>query len=163
MNTVSAPAMQSIDCLQVLVQTSSITAAKLTGSRPPSASPNSLDYTLQVRIIIASNCISPNSLDHSLQVYLQTPSLTASKPMSKLTPLRPPSASPYWLDHSLQVHLQHCSITASKCISKLARLRPPSALPYSIDHGLQVYLQTRSITHSEHISESTPSSCPGTP
>jgi len=95
----------SIDRFQVLLQSRSIIAykciSKLAQSRPPSASlssrsrpqsasPNSLDYGLQVRTITASNCISklarsppqsasPNSLDHALQVHLSTRSITASK------------------------------------------------------------------------------------
>ena len=105
---------------------------------------------------------SPNSLDPGLQVYLQTHSITASKCITTLARLRPPSPQ----DHGLQVHLQTRSITASKCISpnslhhglqvrtsraskcisKLARSRSRSASLSSIDQGLQVYLQIRSIT-----------------
>jgi len=129
--------------------------SNLARSRPPSA--------------------SPNSLDHGLQVYLQTHSITAcklrtimaSKCISKLARSRPPSASLSSLDLSLQVHLQTHSITASKCISEftitaskcisqLARLRPPSLH----HHGLQLHLQTGSITASKCISEITQSPSP---
>jgi len=72
--------------------------SKLARSWLPSASPNSLDYSLQTRSITASKCIS------------------------KLARSRPPSVSPNWLDYGLLVH----TITATKCISKLARLQPPS-------------------------------------
>ena len=90
---VSAPGALSIDCLQVLVQTRSITAYKFARSRPPSASPSSHDY--------------------GLQMHLQTRTITASK----LARSRPPSvspnshnyalqrASPNSLDHDLGVHL----------------------------------------------------------
>jgi len=136
--------------------------SKLARSRPPSLSPNSLDYGLQVhlqtRSITASKCISklaqlrpPSLLDHGLQVYLQTRTIMASKSISKLTLLRPPSS----LDHGLQVSLQTRSITASKSISKLALIRPPSLH----DHGLQVHLQTRTIMASECISKFTRSRC----
>ena len=54
--------------------------SKLAWSRHLSVSPNSLDYSLQVRTIITSQCTS------------------------KLARLRPPSASPNSLDHGLQVH-----------------------------------------------------------
>jgi len=56
------------------------------------------------------------------QVLVQSCSITASKCISKLARLRPPSSH----DHGLQVHLQTRSIMASKCISQLARSRPPS-------------------------------------
>jgi len=110
----------------------------LARSRPPSVSPNSLDYGLQVHTIMASKCISPNSLDHGLQVYLQTRSITTSKCISKLDWSRPPSVSPDSLDYGLQVR----TIMASKCIS-----------PQSLNHSLQVYLQTRLITTSKCISK----------
>jgi len=71
----------------------------------------------------------------------------ASKYISKLARLRPPSVSPDWLDYGLQVR----TITASNCISKLAQSRPQSASPNSLDHGLQVHLSTRSITASKYI------------
>jgi hypothetical protein len=117
------------------------------------------------------NCLPvlvQHSVDYSLQVHLQTPSITASKWISKHSLLRHPSSH----DHDLQVHLQTRSIMASKCISrlarsrppsaspsrtiiafkcifKLARSRPPSASPNSLDCGLQVYPQTRSIAASK--------------
>ena len=62
---------------------------------------------------------SPNSLDHSIQVYLSTRTITAST----FAPSRSPSASPNSLDYSLQVYLQTCSITGSECISKFTRSR----------------------------------------
>jgi len=89
--------------------------SKLTSSRPPSA--------------------SPNSLDHSLQVHLQTRSITATKCISKLPWLRPPSSH----DHGLQVHLWVHSILVSKFISEFTRFRPPSVYLNSLDHGLQVH------------------------
>jgi len=104
MNRVSSPGALSIDHLQVLVQSRSITASKLARSWPPSG-------------------ITPNSLDHSLQVYLRTGSITASK----FARAWPPSASLSSLDLSLQVHIQTCSITASKCISEFTRSTSPSA------------------------------------
>ena len=88
------------------------------------------------------SCLPPNrplpstpliSHDFSLQVYLQTRSITASqgisevtitasKCISKLARLRPPSSH----DHGLHLHLQTRSMTASRCISQLPRWRPPS-------------------------------------
>jgi len=95
--------------------TASKYSSNLTSSRPPSA--------------------SPNSVDHSLQVHLQTVSITATKCISKLARLRPPSSH----DHGLQMHLWVHSILASKCISEFTRSRPPSAYLNSLDHGLQVH------------------------
>jgi len=64
--------------------------SKLAQSQPPSVSPNSLDYGLQVRMITALKCISEftrpwppsaslSSLDHGHQVQFSTRSITASK------------------------------------------------------------------------------------
>jgi len=75
----------------------------LARSRPPSVSPDSLDYSLQVCTIMASMCIS------------------------KLALSLPPSASLSSLDLSHQVHIQIRSITASKCISEFTRSPSPSA------------------------------------
>jgi len=66
---------------------------------------------------------------------------TASKYLSKITRLHPPSS----LDHRLDVHLQTHTITVSKCLSILTRLRPPNLHT----QGLQVHFQTRSITASQ--------------
>jgi len=99
-NTVSATNAPSINRLPVLIQSRSITASKcisiLARSRPPSA--------------------SPNSLNHRLQVYLQTRTITASICISEFSRSWPPSASPSSLDLGLQVHLSTRSITASKYI-----------------------------------------------
>ena len=122
MNIISAPGTLSIDCLPVLVQTLSIMASKFAWSRPPSVSQNSLDYDLQVCMIMASKCISPNWLNHGLKVHLQTCSIAASK----------------LHDHGLQVHLHICMITASTCISNLALSWPPSVSPNSLDYSIQV-------------------------
>jgi len=163
MDRVSAPGTPPIDRLQVLPRSCSIMAckciSKLGRSRPPNASPNSLDRGLQVHLWV--------QLDLGLQVHLQTRSITASKCISEFTRSRPPSASPNSHNHGLQVHLQTRSITASsvslnshdyglqtrsipasKCISKLARSRSRSVSLCSLDHSLQVHLQTRSITAS---------------
>jgi len=140
--------------------------SKLARSQAPGVSPNSLDYSLQVRTIpafhvhlqprsiTASECISklarsqppgesPNSHDHGLQVH----TITACK----VARSRPPRSH----DHGLQMHLQIRTITASKCISKLAWLQRPSLH----DHSLQVHLQTCSITALECISKFTWSRC----
>jgi len=73
----------------------------------------------------------------------------ASKCISKLGRLRPPSSH----HHGLQVHLQTRTITASKCISKLAQAHPPSVSLNSLDLSLQVYLQTRTISASKCMSK----------
>jgi len=136
MNRVSAPGAPptdrlQIDHLQVLLQSRSIIAcykciSKLARSRPPSA--------------------SPNSLDHGLQVQLSVHSITASKCISKLARSRHPSAALSSLDLGLQVHLQTPWIMASKCSSQFTRSWPPSASPNSLDHGLQVQLSVHSIS-----------------
>jgi len=160
MNKVSAPVAPLSR-----TTTSRLTASKYSSnparSRPPSASLNSLNYGLQVRLITASKGIAklarlrpPNLLDHSLQVYLQIRSITASKCISKLARSRPPNISPNSLDYGLQAYPQLRSITAST----LARSRPPSVYLNSLDYGLQV----RTITASKCISKLARSQPPST-
>jgi len=146
---VSQHAAWSINRLPVLVESRSIAASecisKPTWSRPPSVSPDLLDYGLQVHLqthsITASKCISRlarlrhSSLhDHSIHVHLKTHSFMAWK----FAPLWPPSASPISLDHGHQVYPQTYLITACKCISKHSRSRPPSVSPDSLDYCIQV-------------------------
>jgi len=121
---------------------------KLSRSQLPSVSVDSHDYSCQVRTIPASRFVS------------------------RLARLCPPTASRYSLDDSLQVNISSYMMIASrvewlrpaKCISNLAlwcsqvhlqtrwittskcmskRIQPRP--PSSYDHALQVYLQTRSI------------------
>jgi len=155
MNRVLAPGVPPIDCLQVLLQSRSITASKFAWSESPNASPNSHHYGLQahfwVHLISASECIS------------------------KLTWLQPPRASLSSLDLGLQVHLQTHSIMASKCIwvhsvmtsnciskfyrswppcaSEFTRCLPPSASLHSLDDGLKLHLWVHSISASKSISK----------
>jgi hypothetical protein len=163
----STPPILLTHSLHVHLQTRSITASKFISELHDC----SLQMHLQTRSITASKCISELH-DRGLEMHLQTRSIATSKCMSefnlisasncisKLTRLRPrsaslssrpPSPSPNSLDHGLQVHPPTRSISDSKCISKHARLRPPN----SVDHGLEVYLQTRSITILECISQFT--------
>jgi len=120
--------------------TTSKYASKPARSRPPSASPNSVDYGLQVylqtRSITGSKCMSrlarsrpASSHDHGLQVHI-----------SKLARLRPASLSPHSLDYGLH-----------KCISNLPRSQSWCASLCSLNHSLQVCLQIRSITPSKCI------------
>jgi len=108
---------------QVHLQTHLITTCKFAQSRPPSVSPNSLHYCLQVCTIMASKCISKlaqsrsqsaslSSLDQGLQVYLQIRSITASKYISKLARSCPRSVSLSSLDGHYQAHLELLSSTA---------------------------------------------------
>ena len=128
--------------------------SKLARSQPPSASPMSLDHSLQVflqsRTITTSKCISqltrlrqPHSHGHGLQVHLQTSLISASECISKPAGSQPPSVSPFSLDYGPQV----CMIIASRYISKLAQSH--SASLSSLDYELQVYHQIRSIPVSK--------------
>jgi len=92
--------------------------SNLARSQPPRVSPDSLDYGLQGRTIMAPKCISPNSLDHGLQVYVQTRSIRSCE----FDQSWPPSVSPNSLDYGLP-----------KCISKHARSRPQSISLSSLD------------------------------
>jgi len=84
--------------LQVYLPTRSITASKciseFTWSRPPSASPNSLNYNLQVHLwvhlISRSPSASSNLLDRGLQVHLWVNSISVSKCISKHAQSWPP-------------------------------------------------------------------------
>ena len=114
-------------CLQVHLQTHTITASKLSWFWPPSVSPNSHKYGLQghrqTRTMTASKLAlsrPPSLRTHGLQVYLQTSSITASR----FTLSWPLSASLNLLVDGLQPS----SIVASKFTGSC----PPSA-----------YLQTR--------------------
>jgi len=187
MNWVSAPVHAflpiyclQIDHLQVPLHSQLIIAfkciSKLSQSWPPSASPNSRDHGLQVRLqtrlITASkftrsmasklvqlrpSSASFNSLNLGLQVHLQTNSITVSKftksVASKFVRSWPPSASFSSLDLGLFVHLQTRSIAAPKCISQFTRSRPPNASPNLLDHGLQVHLYVHMFTPSQCISK----------
>ena len=115
------------------LQTRSIAASKFARSWPLSASPNSLDYGLQVR--------------------LQTRSITIPECISKFTRSWPPSVSPNTLDYHLQVHLQTHSITASKCISILARSRSwGTSVVHSITASQCVFKYARSCPRSVSLS-----------
>ena len=139
MNRVSAPGALSIDRLQVLLQSRSITASKV--------------YH-QTHTITASKFIrwwppaSPNTLNRGLEVHLWVHSISASKCISKLARSRPPSVSPNSLNYAIHVRMIMASKFIAKlarsrppeCISKYAWLLPPSAYSISLDHGLAVYL-----------------------
>ena len=120
--------------LPVHLQTRSITASKciseFSWSRPPSASPNSLNYGLWVHTIRASKCIS------------------------KLAQSSLSSAPPNSLDYPLQVHLWVSSITASRCISTFARSQPPSASLRLNNHCIRVYLWVHLIINFRRTSNS---------
>jgi len=145
MNRVSAPSVLFINWIQFLVQcytiTVSISRFKLAWSRPPTASSNSLDYSLQVHTLMACRCLSPHLHNNDQQVHM----ITGSRWISKLARSQPRSSH----NHGLQVHLQSPLITPHQCISKLSRLQPPS----SQEHVLQLHLRTRQITISEYISK----------
>jgi len=133
----------------------------ITRSRAPNASPNPLDHGLQLhlqpRSITACKCISELQ-DGGLQMHLQTPSITASKCIcefdlisaskfiSKLARLQPPSASLSSLNHGLPVDLQTRSITSSKCISEYTQEPPPCVSLSSLDRHLQAHQKLLSST-----------------
>jgi len=105
---VSKPARStpSISASTVHLQTPSIMASKspstLARSRPPSA--------------------SPNSLDCGLEVHLQTRSIRASNCSSNLARRQPAGALPISLDHSLGVYPCVHSIVILGCTSRLGKL-----------------------------------------
>ena len=116
---------------------------------------------------MASKCISPTSLDAGFQVHLQTPSITASKCISRLARLQSVSLH----DHGLQVHLQIGSITTSKFAQSWLSSTSPHSLdygfqvrtmmaskssPYSCNQNLGVNLKVHSITASKCLSEILP-------
>jgi len=119
----------------------------------PSASPNSLNHSLQMHLCVQHDLgpanASPYSLNHGrqvqlgvqlyliLQVHLQTRSIMACK----FEWSWPPSVSR--------------SIIASKSISEFTRTWLLSLSSNSTEQGLQVYLQTSSITASKCITEIT--------
>jgi len=149
MNGVSTLGVPSVDCLQVLFQSCSITVSKCARSSLTSSSLNSLNNCVQTCSITASKWISnlarlwpPCSHDHGLQVHI-----------SKLTWLWPPSASSSSLDYSFQDR----TIMASKCIYNLTASWSQSASLGSLDSGLEVNLQILSIDSSKCIPKLTQS------
>jgi len=110
----------------------------------PGAPPiDHLQVIVQSRSFMASKCISKHSC-HSFWLWLQVHATMASKCISNVARLWPPSASLSSLDLGLSVHLHTGSIEASREISKLTQLRLPSASLSSRCHGLQVYIWTHS-------------------
>jgi len=96
---------------------------------------------------------SPNSLNHSLQVNLSTGTTMASK----LARLRPPSSH----DHGLHVYLQTGSIMIGECNTKFPRSWPPSVSPSAVYLHHQEHLQSCVIMAAECIWEFTSSACSG--
>jgi len=111
--------------LQVQLQTHSIKnsecISKFTRSRPPSVSPNTLQYRLQVHLqtwmIMALKCIwkqswsrpwsvSPNKLDDCLQLHHYTRSITASEDICEF--IRSSSSGAPGI--ALKLHLQPVEI-----------------------------------------------------
>jgi len=112
------PSLRS-HCLQVHLQTRSITASKFAQLWPPSV-------YLHSRWIISSKCISKlapiippsvstNLVAHDLAVPLYIHSIMVSKCICKYAWLPPPSASPNSLNHGLRVYLWvHSSVIFSR-------------------------------------------------
>jgi len=114
--------------------------SKLAWPQPPSTSPNSLDYHLQVHLWVTRSRAaneSPNSLDSGPQFR----TIMASKFISQLARAQHPTSH----NHGLQ------------SISNLAQLRHPTASLSSLNHGLSVHFDTRSIKAS-YIAQSQPQS-----
>jgi len=125
-------------------------ACKFAQSRPPRASPKSLDHghkvNFQTRSITASKCIS-----NSDRSPLEVRTIKVSRSISKLTRSVPPSASPNLHNYFLQARM----ITVSKCIAKPPPSQPPSVNPSSLDYVHQNCL----ITALECISKLTRPRC----
>jgi len=145
--------------LQTRLITTSKGISKLTWSWPTSSHPHGLQLHLQTPLITASNCLcklarlwSPSSHNHPVHVhlqthlitaskftvswsssaYLQTRTISASKCISKLVGLQPPSVSLNSLHHTFQGY----KIIGSKFISKLDRSRHRNASGSPLNHGL---------------------------
>jgi len=112
-----------------------IAGSKFAQSWPPSASPNSLDYALQVSTIMASNCISPNSLNHGLQVHPQTRSITVFKCISQSARSRLRNVSPNPLDIGFRVYLLVHSIVIFRPTSNYSQAPPAPSPDIPCVHG----------------------------
>jgi hypothetical protein len=130
--------MPAIDHLQVLVQSRLITPSKcitdFAQSRPPSA--------------------SPNSLNHGIEVYLQTRSITACQFTQSWYPtayLQPCSIMPSKFAQSgpPPAHLQSRLITISESITKFPPPRTPIVSSNTLDYGVQVDVQQPSLMASK--------------
>jgi hypothetical protein len=120
-------------------------ASKFACSWPPSASRNSLDYSVQTCSLLASKCIStlhqfrhpnasPNSLNHDGSMHLKVHSIGVSQYISNM------------FHYPAQVQLETGAIMLSKCIPQSSGVRPPTVFPNMLNYKLQVHLQTCSIT-----------------
>jgi len=121
--------------------------SKVNRSRPPSLSSNSLDYSLETRSITASKCISKLAQLWPPSAYLHTRLITASTSASLI---------------SLVYVLQVSTIMPSKCIYRLALPRSRIVCPNTLAYHLQLHLDTYSITPWEWVSGFTCSSVSGT-
>jgi hypothetical protein len=153
MKSVSGPGAPIIDHLPVLPTTCSIIVSKLVRSHPPSVSPTSLDYSIEVhihtRLITASNYISALASLQRTSVSVNSsyyghkvPMITASMCIFKLARSRLRSVSP----NSLNYRLQGGMITACKCIYTLAGSQPCSVSLSSPNRHFQVHLEFLLIT-----------------
>jgi hypothetical protein len=135
--------------LPVHLRTSSITASKCIS--------NSLDYSLPVRMIMASKYISrltrlcflgesQYSEDYGVKVYLQILSIIASKCISTLAQSLSRSASLSLFNNTLQVSVQMHSISTSKCICNPPWSRPLGVSLSSLDHQLRAHFKMLSST-----------------
>jgi len=150
MKRISAPGAPCIDCLQVLIQSCSITASTFEQSWPPSTSLNSLDRGIQPYHQTCSIKASKLARSWPPSAYLQTRSIMAIKCVSKPARLWPSNS----LNRGLQVHISKFARSRPpKCLSNLARLQPPIASTNSLDHNLGVYLYVHSIMASKCISK----------
>jgi len=104
-------------CLQVHLQTCSITASKSITKCASLQPTYSHDHGLLGHLHTCSILASQFRRLWPPTAYLLTGSITASKWISKLPRLQPPCLH----NHGLPVYLQSCPITALKCISEFTR------------------------------------------
>jgi len=140
MNRVSASIAHASWSTASRFTASRFTASRLTASRLTAIKSIAFGSTASK---YSSNLVrswSPNMRNYSFKVHLWVHSISASKCISQLAQLQPPSVSLSWP-----------VLSAFKGISKLARSRTPSASLSSLHLSLQVHLQTHSNTASKYI------------
>jgi len=164
--------------------------SKLARSWPPSASLNSLDYSLQVHLLVRRSQppnASPKLPNRCLQVHVWVQLDLGLQLHLWVSRSQRPNVAPQLLDYCFQVHLcvllddgllVHLGVSRSRPPNKSPnpldrRLslhcwdqldpRPPSASRSSLDRGLQVSFPVHLITASMCISKLSQSASPGAP
>jgi len=129
--------------------------------RPPRSHNLGLQLSIFTLALLQPPTASPNWLNYCLEVYLHTRSIS----VFKLIWSWPSSASNYSLYDDAGVHPPGHLIMTLNCISIHTLLPLQSAFPNSFEHGLRVYLSVHSLVifrGTMNVSAAPPAASPDT-